>query len=145
VCQRLEKFADSHSGGRTSYGPLVAGKTMTRESDAVSRVAHAGEGVLKRLFDVPRRIVVGALDEMAGGLHHLSDRLRSMDPLDSRVAAIEKRLESLEKPTGTTARKAPARARSSSASRPRTSTAIESPRPPAQTPPPPAGGSTPTP
>jgi hypothetical protein len=116
---------------------------MTRDKDALTRVTHAGEDVLKRLFDVPRRIVIGALDEVEGGLHHISDRLRSMDPLDSRVAAIEKRLDSLEKPARTTARRSTSSPKRPAPARPSPAAAAEPTRSPAATPAGAPGQSTP--
>ena len=78
--------------------------TRTRTSqnkDVISRVADAGEDVLRGLFSLPRRILAGTLDEASHLLHGAATKLGKADPLDSRVTELEKRLDSLEKPAGT--------------------------------------------
>ena len=52
---------------------------------------------------------------MRGGvdarLHDLASKLRAIDPLDSRVTSLERRLASLEKPAKKPTRRTPTRAR----------------------------------
>jgi hypothetical protein len=97
----------------------MAGTRRTQDKDVISRIADSGEDALRRLVDLPRRIVVQAVDDVDDRLHDLAARVREIDPLYRRVAAIEKRLDSLEKTkkgTGRTVKRAkPARAHSASA------------------------------
>ena len=44
-------------------------------------------------FSLPRRIVAGTLDEASHLLHGAATKLGKVDPLDSRVTALEKRLD----------------------------------------------------
>jgi allophanate hydrolase subunit 1 len=73
----------------------------TQDKDVVSRVAGAGEDVLRGLFSLPRRILAATLDGVGDVLHGAATLLGNVDPLDTRVAELEKRLESLEKTAGT--------------------------------------------
>jgi len=89
--------------GTERYRLRMAGtQTRTsRDKDVISRVADAGESVLRGLFSLPRRVVAGTLDEASHLLHGAATKLGKVDPLDSRVSALEKRLDSLEKPAAT--------------------------------------------
>jgi hypothetical protein len=93
----------------------VARTRKTENPDAISRLADAGEDALRRLVDLPRRTVVGAMDRVAERLDDVTTKLRSVDPLARRVTALEERLDSLEKPKKTTARTASPRAKRSAA------------------------------
>jgi hypothetical protein len=72
-----------------------------QDEDIVSRVVGAGEDMLRGLFSLPRRIVAGTLDGVGDVLHGAATALGKVDPLDTRVTELEKRLNSLEKTTGT--------------------------------------------
>ena len=87
----------------------MAGTQTTHDKDVISQIAHAGEDVLRRLFSLPRRIVAGTLDATGNRLHDAAKKLGKVDPLDDRVAALEKRLAKLEKPGKAGARTAPTR------------------------------------
>ena len=65
-------------------------------------------------------MAAGAVHGVEERLHDVVVRLRAIDPLDGRVAALEKRLESLEKPTRATTRRASTRAKPSTARTART-------------------------
>jgi hypothetical protein len=84
----------------------VAGTTKTQDADAISKFADAGEDALRRLVDLPRRAVVGVIDLIGEGLYNAASKLRAVDPLAGRVAALEERFDSLEKGEGTKARTA---------------------------------------
>jgi hypothetical protein len=73
----------------------------------ISRLADAGEDTLRELVALPRRILVGFVDRVEQRLHETAESLRGIDGLDRRVAELEKRVDSLEKPP--TARRRPAR------------------------------------
>lgn len=85
----------------------------THDENVISQVAHAGEDVIRGLFSLPRRIVAGTLDGVGNRLHDAAKRLGKVDPLDDRVAALEKRLAKLEKPGKAAASVAPTRAQPS--------------------------------
>jgi DNA-binding PadR family transcriptional regulator len=79
----------------------MAATKETQDKDVIARLADKGEETLRRLVDTPRRLV-GGVDAR---FHDLASKLRAIDPLDSRVAALERRLESLEKPAKKTTRR----------------------------------------
>jgi hypothetical protein len=81
----------------------MARKRRTQDGDAISRLADAGEDALRRLLDWPRRTAVGVKDDLGRQLDDAATKLREIDPLARRVAALEKRLDVLEKATKTTA------------------------------------------
>jgi hypothetical protein len=87
------------------YRLAMAPKKETDDRDVIAQLADIGEDALRRLVDRPRRMVAGTVDGIEERLQDVVARLRAMDPLDSRVAAIEKRLDSLEKPKKATARR----------------------------------------
>ncbi len=89
----------------------MAETKTTEDKDVISRIADAGEDALRRLLSIPRRIVEGTMDDVRDRLNDAASKLRKIDPLDSRVAALEKRLDSLEKPEKAGARAATTRAR----------------------------------
>jgi hypothetical protein len=103
----------------------MARRKETEDRDVISRLADAGEDALRRLVDLPRRMVVGAVHGIEGRLHDVAGRVRAIDPLDRRVTAIEKRLDSLAKPSSATARRASTRAKPSTARKARTAVANE--------------------
>jgi hypothetical protein len=76
----------------------MAEKRTTHDEGVITQIVHAGEDVIRQLFSLPRRIVAGTLDGAGNRLHDAAKRLGKVDPLDDRVAALEKRLAKLEKP-----------------------------------------------
>lgn len=93
----------------------MAGTRRTRDKDVISRIADSGEDALRRLVDLPRRIVVQAVDDVDERLRDIAAKVREIDPLHGRVAAIERRLDALEKTKEATARKESRRAKASRA------------------------------
>jgi hypothetical protein len=97
----------------------MAGTRTKQDKDVISRIADSGEDALRRLVDLPRRIVVQAVDDVDERLHDLAAKVREIDPLYGRVAAIERRLDALEKKQArsrrVSSRAKPARARRASA------------------------------
>ena len=96
-----------------------------QDKDVISRIADSGEDALRRLVEMPRRIVVQAVDDVDERLHELAAKVRELDPLHGRVAAIERRLDALEKTRKPTARRASTHARRSSERRPSAPPAME--------------------
>jgi DNA anti-recombination protein RmuC len=89
--------------------------------DLLSRLADRGEQVVGRITDLPG--AKGLLDRttaLAKGMDEMQKRLRSLDPLEKRLTALERRVDKLEG-KGTT-RKKPATRRTTSA---RSSTAAK--------------------
>jgi ABC-type Fe3+ transport system substrate-binding protein len=99
-----------------------------QQKDVLQRLADSGEEALQKFIgDLPGGSkVVGAANSLFARVDELSKRMRSLDPLERRVAELETRLDALTKPAPakrkttarkTTARKAPAsRARKTSSS-----------------------------
>jgi hypothetical protein len=84
------------------------------DKDVISELADAGEDALRRLVDIPRRVLAGARDTADEWFQDIATRLRAIDPLERRVTALEKRLDSLEAPETRTARTASGQAKRSS-------------------------------
>jgi len=79
------------------------------------RLADSGEEALQKIGELPGGAkVVGAANSLRNRVDELTRRMRSLDPLERRVAELERRLDALSKPKTatkrTTARK-PAAAR----------------------------------
>ena len=101
----------------------MARTRRTQEKDAISRIADSGEDALRRLVELPRRIVVEAKDDIEDGLHDLAVKVREIDPPYRLVAEIERRLDALEKTSKTATRRRstrakPARARATTSAEP---------------------------
>ena len=110
---------------QTRYCLGVAGTTKTHDADAIAKFADAGEDALRRLVDLPRRAVAGVIDRIGEGLSNAASKLRAVDPLAGRVAALEERFDSLEKAEGTKARTAPTPAKRPAAGRASTAVPAE--------------------
>jgi hypothetical protein len=93
----------------------MARTRKTQEKDVISRIADSGEDALRRLFDLPRRIAVQAMDDVEEALHDLAVKVREIDPLYRRVTEIERRLDALEKTKRPTTRRRSTRARPATA------------------------------
>jgi hypothetical protein len=122
----LNRTAEDPSAGTLSrYRPGMAGTRKTQDKDVISELADIGEDVLRRLVDIPRRMVIRTKDGVGERLHGVATKLRAIDPLNGRVDAIERRLDSLEQPKKTTARAASTRARPPRANKASTAKALE--------------------
>ena len=82
----------------------MAATKETQDKDVIARLADKGEETLRRIVEVPRRMVGDVRGGVDARLHDLAGKLRAIDPLDGRVAELERRLESLEKPAKKTTR-----------------------------------------
>jgi hypothetical protein len=75
-----------------------------QQQDMISRLAKSGEEALQRLAELPGG---SRFLEAANGLRNqvdeLTKRVRSLDPLERRVAELERRLDALSKPARTRA------------------------------------------
>jgi len=96
-----------------------------KNKDLLSRLADRGEQVVGRITDLPgAKNLLDRTAQLAKSLDDVQKRLRSLGPLEKRVASVERRLDKLEG-KGTT-RKRPATRRTTSA---RASTAKRSTTP----------------
>ena len=81
---------------------MVSLMATTRKSqkDVLQRLADSGEEALQKFIsDLPGGSkVVGAANSLLARVDELTKRMRSLDPLEKRVAQLERRLEALEKP-----------------------------------------------
>jgi hypothetical protein len=75
-----------------------------QQKDVITRLAETGEEALHRIAELPGGTrVVEAAASLRERVDDLTKRIRSLDPLEKRVAELERRLDELSKP--------PARAR----------------------------------
>ena len=83
--------------------------------DLLTRLADRGESVVGRITDLPgAKALMERTTSMTKQLNDVQRRLRSLDPLEQRVTALEKRVNKLEG-KGSTAKKTTARKTSASA------------------------------
>ena len=83
--------------------------------DLLTRLADRGESVVGRITDLPgAKALMERTTSMTKQLNDVQRRLRSLDPLEQRVTALEKRVNTLEG-KGSTGKKATARKTSASA------------------------------
>src|SRR3954469_12043655 len=77
------------------------------QKDVITRLAEQGEEAFQRIAElVGGARFVEAMNGMRERVDDMSKRLRSLDPLEKRVAELERRLDGLSKPARpTTARK----------------------------------------
>jgi ABC-type Fe3+ transport system substrate-binding protein len=92
-----------------------------QQKDVLQRLADSGEEALQKFIaDLPGGSkVVGAANSLFARVDELTKRVRSLDPLERRVAELEKRLDALTKPKAKPAAKRTTAARKTSASRTR--------------------------
>jgi uncharacterized protein involved in exopolysaccharide biosynthesis len=90
-----------------------------QQKDVLQRLADSGEEALQRFIaDLPGgQKVVGAANSLFARVDELSKRMRSLDPLERRVAELERRVDALSKPKPKPAAKRTATARKPAASR----------------------------
>jgi serine/threonine protein kinase HipA of HipAB toxin-antitoxin module len=98
----------------------MAPPRKTQQKDVVTRLSDAGEDALQRLGELPGgKYMLKAMTDVRSGIDELGAKLRRIDPLERRVAAIEKRLDALDKPK--------AKAKTTSSKRRRTTAAKSKP------------------
>jgi ABC-type Fe3+ transport system substrate-binding protein len=92
-----------------------------QQKDVLQRLADSGEEALQKFIaDLPGGSkVVGAANSLLARVDELTKRVRSLDPLERRVAELEKRLDALTKPKAKPAAKRTTAARKTPASRTR--------------------------
>ena len=76
---------------------------QTKQKDVITRLAESGEEAFQRIAEVLGGLrFVEAMNSMREGIDDLSKRIRSLDPLEKRVAELERRLDALSKPARST-------------------------------------------
>jgi hypothetical protein len=89
----------------------MARSRKTQQKDVVTRLSDKGEETLQRLAELPGgKSMLKAMGDARDRLDEMTKKLRSIDPLERRVAALEKKLAALEGPK--TAAKKPTTSRS---------------------------------
>jgi uncharacterized protein YoxC len=89
-----------------------------QQKDMITRLAETGEEALQRIAELPGGTrVVDAANALRERVDDLSKRVRSLDPLEKRVAELERRLDELSKPARSPARKATTRKSTTSRAR----------------------------
>jgi len=83
--------------------------------DLIARLADRGEQVVGRITDLPgAKTLVDSMATLTKQLNDTQRRLRTLDPLEKRVTALEKRLEKIEG-KGSTAKRTTTRKTSATA------------------------------
>ena len=73
------------------------------QKDIITRLAERGEQVVGRITDLPAaKTLVDKTSALAKNVDSMQKQLRSLGPLEKRVAAIERRLDTLEGKGSTT-------------------------------------------
>jgi hypothetical protein len=100
-------------------------KKAKADKDIIARLTDAGEDAVQRLGELPGgKTMVEAANTFRERLDELAARIRSIDPLEKRVARLEERLGALEQ-----TRKAPARRSTAPRTSPRPRSAPPTPEP----------------
>jgi phage shock protein A len=74
-----------------------------KQKDVITRLAEQGEEAFQRIAEVLGGVrFVEAMNSMRERVDDLSNRIRSLDPLEKRVAELERRLDALSKPVRST-------------------------------------------
>jgi hypothetical protein len=85
----------------------------TRRNDLLGRLADLSEEAIQRLSDAPGADrVLGAMNSMRDRVDELQKRVRGLEDLEKRLAALERKVDKLSK--GSTATPSPGTSRASS-------------------------------
>jgi hypothetical protein len=89
----------------------MAQRKQQQDKDVLHRLADSGEEALQKFIgDLPGgNKVVGAANSLFARVDELTKRMRSLDPLERRVAELERRLDALDKPKPAAKRKTAAK------------------------------------
>lgn len=79
-----------------------------RKSDLLTRLVDAGEDAIQRLSEVPGGDrLVGTVNAMRDRVDELQRRVRGLEDLDRRLAALERKVDKLSRGESATRRKKP--------------------------------------
>ena len=94
------------------------------QKDLLQKLADRGEEAISKLADVPAADkVVGAVTGMGKRVDEMQKRVRGLESIEKRVAALERRVDKLADTTGSTKRRAtPAKRATTTRAKPRTTT-----------------------
>jgi len=93
---------------------------MAAQKDLLSRLADAGEEAIQRLAKAPGgENVVKAVNASRDRIDELQKRVRGIEGLEKRVAALEKKVDALSKPSRTKPAATPTAAKKPAARKPR--------------------------
>jgi biopolymer transport protein ExbB/TolQ len=98
------------------------------QKDLLGKLADKGEEAISKLADVPAADrVLNAASGMGKRLDEIQKRVRGLESLEKRVAALERRVDKLAEATGSTKRRATPAERSATARKKTTSTTRRKP------------------
>ena len=77
----------------------MAENAEPENAHAISRAADSGEEAFRNVLALPLRMLAGTLRIGEAVARSAADTLRGFDPVDERIVALERRLDSLEEQT----------------------------------------------
>jgi hypothetical protein len=87
----------------------------TRRNDLLGRLADLSEEAIQRLSDAPGADrVLGAMNSMRDRVDELQKRVRGLEDLEKRLAALERKVDKLSKGSSATTSPSPSTSRASS-------------------------------
>jgi hypothetical protein len=85
----------------TEEGPMAS----TKRSDLLGRIADISEEAMQRLSDAPGADrILGAMNALRDRTEDLQKRVRGLEQLEARLAAVERKVERLSKAGGSSSR-----------------------------------------
>jgi hypothetical protein len=92
------------------------------QKDLLQKLADKGEEAISKLNVPAADRLVGAVTGMGKRLDEMQRRIRGLEGIEKRVAALERRVDKLADATGSTKRRATAAKRTTTRAKPRTTT-----------------------
>jgi len=87
------------------HGVLTLMARHPAQKDMITRLAEQGEEAFQRIAEAFGGVkFVEAMNGMRERVDDMSKKIRSLDPLEKRVAELERRLDALSKPAAKTAK-----------------------------------------
>jgi uncharacterized membrane protein YccC len=87
----------------------------TRRNDLLGRLADLSEEAIQRLSDAPGADrVLGAMNTLRDRMDELQKRVRGLEELEKRLAAVERKVDKLSKGTATASPRSRAAAKTTS-------------------------------
>ena len=112
--RKVYRFVGPKKLGVGERGKVISMASQA-DKDILTRLADRGEQVVGRITELPgAKAIMDSTTSLGKRLDEVQKRLRSIDPLEKRVTAVEKRLDKLEGKGS--AKRAPAKRTTKSAS-----------------------------
>jgi hypothetical protein len=92
------------------------------QKDLLQKLADKGEEAISKLNVPAADKLVGAVSGMGKRLDEMQRRIRGLEGIEKRVAALERRVDKLADTTGSTKRRATPAKRTTTRAKPRTTT-----------------------